>query len=232
MCRRVCSCEFPPMALTVLLPRSTRSTIVPTTRDTATFARSSSLLNQCYNLTDNNTTDEMQTKRGLMNVTILSALVDSITSSHRENESNDLDFAGRLSQQVFNLSTGKSDQITKMATTGYELWIPARMFDMVLGVVFNSLTRSMKNYKTMYTIIFDKDKANIYDVKSTKMSTTRKLILKGWRNCISDTWRIPFVPVACPNDRKVNNEAPSKTDSPLWLTHRRLSTTSTRGKRS
>ena len=89
------------------------------------------------------------------------------------------------------------------------------MFDMIPGIVFDSLTRRKKIFNTMYTILFDKDKANIYDVKSKKMSTIRKLILKEWHNCISDTWRIPFVPVACPNDRKVNNERPSKTDSPL-----------------
>ena len=86
---------------------------------------------------------------------------------------------------------------------------------MVPGVVLELLASTGKPFDAGYATIFDKEKVNVLDVKTKKLSMSRTMILKGWRDHVGGLWIIPLVKIAPgPNIGHVTSQTPEKIVSP------------------
>ncbi len=72
---------------------------------------------------------------------------------------------------------------------------PARSINIVPALVKNSLLSTNRFAEARYTIIYDKDKVNFYNARTTKITVLEEVILKGWQCPHQKMWRIPLVPI-------------------------------------
>ena len=120
-------------------------------------------------------------------------VADSGTTSNAGKYGNGLHLTGRSSHKVFKVSTGHETQATTAEIMEHKLRKPARMFNMVPGVIITVLSNTSKFCNVGYVTIFNGDEVNIYDMETTTITASKKPILKGWRNCGSTMWRIPIL---------------------------------------
>ena len=87
---------------------------------------------------------------------------------------------------------GGKSRASKVAKLEHPVREPARTVDIVPALVEQSLLSGNKFAEADYISIYDKDEVNIYDALTTKITVSKKAVLKGWRCPITRLWRIPL----------------------------------------
>ena len=75
----------------------------------------------------------------------------------------------------------------------HELREPARTYDMVPDITLDPLASTSKMCDAGYLSVFDEEEVRIYDARTTKITTSKPPVLKGWRDKVSTLWRIPLI---------------------------------------
>ena len=76
-----------------------------------------------------------------------------------------------------------------------DLQPPANLIHMVPGFK-DHLISTGKVVDAGYAWIFDQDEVGVYDMKNTKITTSRAAIMKGWRVPEEGVWRFPLLSTA------------------------------------
>ena len=91
----------------------------------------------------------------------------------------------------------------------HELRKPTRTFNIVPGVVLDSLVSMSKFIGAGYFNILDEEEANVYDARTTTVATSKPPVIKRWWEAISTLWRIPLVKRdPGPDDGQVTSRVP------------------------
>ena len=159
---------------------------------------------------------EEETRRGVMDGTIPSAVVDTRATTSVGKYRCGLELTWKPSNKIFKVATGQEARATKMATMGQDLREPACTFDMVPDGTLDCLASTSNMCDDGYFTMFDGEEVRIYDAETTKVVTPKPPILKGWRDKIITLWRILLVKRAPrPNDGHVTSRAPG-THATSW----------------
>jgi hypothetical protein len=118
---------------------------------------------------------------GVLNGTIPSAVSDTgATSSAFLKE--DLSIpTGCVSSMVFHLLNGAVAPATTVNKLLHNVRSPTRNVNIVPSLVENSLLSTSKFANAGYTAIYNENEVNFYDAKTTKITVSAKVVLKGWR---------------------------------------------------
>ena len=131
---------------------------------------------------------------------IPSAVVDTGATSNVGKFGCGLQLTGNASTKVFSTATGQKVRATETATMEHELREPARTFDMVPDITLDPLASTSKMCDAGYFSVFDEEEVRIYDAQTTKITTSKPPVLKGWRDKVSTLWRIPLIKQALAPD--------------------------------
>ncbi len=154
--------------------------------------------------------DDAELKRGVLNRTIPSAIVDSgATSSIMPTDP--FLTTGRASNKVFCLPNGTTEAASEIGELATKVHAPAHDVHITLGIAESSLISTSRFADAGYATIFSGDQVNIYDQNDTIIMVSRSAILRGWRE-ENSLYRIPLVPVVRNNntDTVIVNRPPSK----------------------
>ena len=89
---------------------------------------------------------------------------------------------GCPSTKIFKVAPGHKTKATKTATMGYKLQEPARIVDMVPGVVLDSLASTSKFYDSEYITLVNEEEVNVWDARTTTVNASKPPIFsKGGR---------------------------------------------------
>ncbi len=88
---------------------------------------------------------------------------------------------GRVSTLVFHLPDGAVALATTVNKLLHEVRTPARDVNIVPSLVGYLLLSTSKFAAAGYTAVYDKDKVNFYDARTTKITVLEDAVLKGWQ---------------------------------------------------
>jgi hypothetical protein len=115
------------------------------------------------------------------------------------------------SYKRFQVPTGEVVPATKQALLHHKLRGEARKVALVPGIMNNTLLSTGKMADENYIAIYDKEECNIYDGNTTKITVSKKEVLKGYRCPKTGQWRIPLKPVPHSHNHYFNNMPTPKT---------------------
>ncbi len=101
---------------------------------------------------------------------------------------------GRVSSAVFHLPNGAIAPATTVNKLLYDVQVRTRDVNIVPSLVSNLLLGTSKFTEAGYTAIYDKDEVNFYDARTTKITISADVVLKGWGCPRMNLWRILLVP--------------------------------------
>jgi hypothetical protein len=125
---------------------------------------------------------------GVLNGTIPSAVSDTGATSSAFLKEDPSIPTGRVSSAVFHLPNGAVAPATTVKKLLHNVRAPTRDVNIVPSLVENSLLSS-------YTAIYDKNKVNFYDTKTTNVTVSAEAALKGWRCPHTNPWHVPLFPI-------------------------------------
>ena len=134
-----------------------------------------------------------ETRRGVMDGTIPSAVVDTGATSNVGKFGCGLKLTGNPSTNIFSTATGQKVHATETGIMEHELCEPARTYNMVPDITLDPLASTSKMCNTGYFSVFDEEEVRICNARTTKIVTSKPPVLKGWRDKISPLWRILLV---------------------------------------
>ena len=102
---------------------------------------------------------------------------------------------GKESDRTFRNASGGLNPATEIRELPMDVRPPANLVHMVPGFRDNLLSTG-KFVDTGYAWIFDQDEVCVYDMKNTKITTSRAAIMKGWRVPEEGVWRFALLPTA------------------------------------
>ena len=102
---------------------------------------------------------------------------------------------GKESDRTFRDASGGLNPTTELRELPMDVRPPANLVHMVPGFRDNLLSTG-KFVDTGYAWIFDQDEVCVYDMKNTKITTSRAAIMKGWRVPEEGVWRFALLPTA------------------------------------
>jgi hypothetical protein len=117
---------------------------------------------------------------GTLNGTIPSAVSNTGATSSAFLTSDPSLPTGRVSSAVFHLPNGAIAPATNINKLLHDVCVPAQDVNIVPSLVSNSLLSTSKFTKAGYSAIYDKDKVNFYDTRTTKITVLADAVLKGW----------------------------------------------------
>ena len=124
------------------------------------------------------------TKRGVLNGSIPSAIVDSGTTSHVGTalDANKCAFipTGKRSHKVFKLPDGTKKTASEIQELQHDICQLAKDIHIVPDICKNSLISTTKFAKAGYMTVFDDKEVNVYDTQNTKVIVTWQAIIKRW----------------------------------------------------
>jgi len=100
-----------------------------------------------------------------------------------------------LSSTVFHLPNGAVAPATTVNKLLHNVRAPAQDVNIVPSLVENSLLSTSKFANTGYTAIYDKNEVNFFDTKTTKITVSADVVLKGRRCPHTKLWQVPLVPI-------------------------------------
>jgi hypothetical protein len=133
-------------------------------------------------------------RMGVLNGTIPSAVSNTSATSSTFLTSDPSLPTGRVSSSAFHLLNGAVAPATTINKLLHNVRTPTQDVNIVPSLVGNSLLSTRKISKAGYTTIYDKDKVNFYDTRTTKITVLADTVLKGWQCPRMNLWRIPLVP--------------------------------------
>jgi hypothetical protein len=101
---------------------------------------------------------------------------------------------GHVSSTVFHLPNSAIAPATTVNKLLHDVCAPTQDVNIVPSLVGNSLLSTSKFAKAGYTAIYNKDKANFYDTRTTKIMVLVDAVLKGWGCPRMNLWCVPLVP--------------------------------------
>jgi hypothetical protein len=87
---------------------------------------------------------------------------------------------GHGSSAVFHLPNGAVAPATTVNKLLHDVRAPAQDVNIVPSLVGNSLLSTSKFAEAGYTAIYDKDKVNFYNARTTKIMVSADTVLRGW----------------------------------------------------
>ena len=140
--------------------------------------------------------DDEQLRRGVLNGSIPSAVVDSGATSSVGTPTDPFAKTSRHSNKVFRLPNGATEEAREIGELATNVRTPARDVHITPGITKTSLLSTAKFSDAGYTTIFDGDQVNIYHQHNTVITVSHAAIIRGWREPgKSKLFRIPLVPV-------------------------------------
>ena len=136
---------------------------------------------------------EEETRRGMIDRSIPSAVVDTGATSNVGKYGCNLELTGEPSSKFFTTATGHKAKATEKGRMAHEFRKPARMYNIVPDITLNPIASTSKMCDTDCFLVFDAEEVRIYDARTTKIVASKPPVLKGWREKISTLWRISFV---------------------------------------
>jgi hypothetical protein len=145
--------------------------------------------------------DDEELRRGVLDGSIPSAVVDSGATSSVGTPTDPFAKTGQQSNKVFCLPNGATEEAREIGELATNVRALARDVHITPGITATSLISTSKFSDAGYTTIFEGDQVNIYDQHDTIITVSRAAILRGWREPEkSELFRIPLVPVARNNN--------------------------------
>jgi hypothetical protein len=155
--------------------------------------------------------DYAKLKRGVLNRTIPSAIVDSGATSSVSTPTDPFSATGRTSNKIFRLPNGATEAASEIRELATKVRAPARDVHITPGIAESSLISTSRFSDAGYATIFAGDQVNIYDQNDMIITVSRGAILRSWRED-NGLYRIPLVPVVRNNntDTVIVKRPPSK----------------------
>jgi hypothetical protein len=101
---------------------------------------------------------------------------------------------GRVSSAVFHLPNSAVAPASTINKLLRDVQAPARDVNIVPSLVGNLLLSTSKFAEAGYTVIYDKDKVNFYNARTTKITVSGDAVLKRWQCPCMNLWHVPLVP--------------------------------------
>jgi hypothetical protein len=130
----------------------------------------------CINLL----TAQNNMRTGVLNGTIPSAVSNTGATLSAFLTSDPSLPTGRVSSTIFHLPNGALAKATAVNKLLHDVQVPARDVNIVPSLVGNSLLSTSKFAEAGYMAIYDKEKVNFYDARTTKITVLADAVLTGW----------------------------------------------------
>ena len=117
---------------------------------------------------------------GMQDGSIPSAVSDSGTTSGIGKPGDPLEPTGKPSAKTFRMPTGTLSNVTELKKLKHKLRDPARDMHLVNDTTLASLISNGKFADAGYATLYDKQRASVFDLKSTKITASEEPVLKGW----------------------------------------------------
>jgi hypothetical protein len=95
---------------------------------------------------------------------------------------------------VFHLPNGATAPATMINKLHHKVHEPARSANIVPALTKNSLLSTSKFVDAGYTVVYDKNEVNYYEMTTTKVIASEAAVLRGWKCPLDKLWRVPLVP--------------------------------------
>jgi hypothetical protein len=123
---------------------------------------------------------EQLIKKGVLNGSIPSIVVDSATTSHVGTKHDPFIPRGRTSEKIFQLPDETRTAASTISELAHNVRQPAKDGHIVPTIETNSLLSTAKFAAAGYITVFDNEEVNIYDAQNTMLKVSRAAILRGW----------------------------------------------------
>jgi hypothetical protein len=134
-------------------------------------------------------------KKGVLNSSIPSIVVDSTATSSVGTPTAPLIPTGRISNKIFQVPDGMQTAATTVSELAHNVRQPAKDVHIIPSIESNSLLSMAKFAEAGYITVFDSKEVNIYDTHDTTFKMSRVAILRGWFDKTANLWQIPLIPV-------------------------------------
>jgi hypothetical protein len=134
-------------------------------------------------------------KKGVLNSSIPSIVVDSAATSSVGTPTAPLIPTGCISNKIFQLPDGTRTAAATVSKLVHNVRQPAKDIHIVPSIESKSLLSTAKFVKACYITVFDNKEVNIYDTHNTTFKVSRAAILRGWFDRTANLWQIPLIPV-------------------------------------
>jgi hypothetical protein len=131
---------------------------------------------------------------GVLNSTITSAVSNTGATSSAFLTSDPSLPTGPVSSTVFHLPNSTVAPATTINNLLHDVRAPAWDVNIVPSLVGNSLLSTSKFAEAGYTAIYNKDAANFYYTRTTKITVLADAVLKRWQCPRMNLWRVPLAP--------------------------------------
>jgi len=149
--------------------------------------------------------DDPELKRGVLNRTVPSAIVDSSATSSVGTPTDPFCTTGRASNKIFRLPNGATEAASEIGELATKVRAPAREVHITPGIAESSLISTSHFADAGYATIFSGDQVNIYDQNDTIITVSCSVRNNNTDTVIVNRPPSEFLSTRPPTEEAVNN---------------------------